>query len=172
MNWVKHLRIFTITIGLLMLTGCFRYSFTGTSIPSDVHSIYLPFFADKSSSGIGDLGDMLNRSLINRFVNQSRLHLSNTSQNSDIVLKGVINSYQNGPFSIGGNQKANLNRVTISVNATFKYQKDTKPLWEKSFTGFGDYDPNKDPISGEKKAAQDAMNQIARKMFDESVGKW
>ncbi|HKJ34147.1 MAG TPA: LptE family protein [Balneolales bacterium] len=172
MNWVRHFRIIAITLGLLMLTGCFRYSFTGTSIPSDVHSIYLPFFADKSSSGIGDLGDMLNRALINRFVNQSRLRLSNTDQNADIILKGVITSYNNGPFSISGNQKASLNRVTISVNATFKYQKDQKPKWDKTFTGFGDYDPNKDPISGEKNAAKDAMDQISRKMFDESIGKW
>lgn len=172
MSWVKYKRNFIIIVGLLLLTGCFHYSFTGTSIPSDVHSIYIPFFPDKSSSGLGDLGNMLNRSLVDRFVNQSRLHLSNTASNADIVLKGVITSYHNGPFSIGGNQKASLNRVTISVDASFKYKTSNKPLWNKTFTGYGNYDPNKDPINGEKTAAQKAMTQIAKNMFDESVGQW
>jgi hypothetical protein len=172
MNWVKHLRKIIYITGLLFLAGCFHYGFTGTSIPQDVHTIYIPFFSDKSSSGLGNLGNILNAALVNRFVNQSRLHLSNSSTDADIVLDGVITSYSNGPFSIGGNQKANLNRVSISVQASFKYKKDQKDLWQKTFTGFDDYDPNKDPIQGEKNAAQNAMDQIARKMFDESVGKW
>lgn len=115
---------------------------------------------------------MLNKALINRFVNQSRLHLANSKANADIVLNGTIQSYRNAPFSIGGNQKASLNRVDITVMATFQYTKDKKPLWQKEFTGFDEFDPNKDPITGEKIAAQKALEQIAGKMFDESVGKW
>lgn len=172
MNLVKRLTIVALFLSSLTFGGCFHYSFTGTSIPSDIHSIYIPFFPDQSSSGLGDLSNMLNKALVNRFVNQSRLHLANDQGNSDIVLSGVITSYHNGPFSISGNQKASLNRVDITVTATYKYTKDKKTLWQKSFNGFDEFDPNKDPINGEKTAAKKAMEQIAGKMFDESVGKW
>lgn len=172
MNLAKRFFLFAILLVTITAGGCFHYSFTGTSIPSDIHSIYITFFPDQSSSGLGDLSNMLNKALVNRFVNQSRLHLANDENSADIVLNGTISSYHNGPFSIGGNQKANLNRVEITVTATYEYTKDKKPLWEKSFTGFNEFDPNKDPINGEKEAAQKAMDQIAGKMFEESVGKW
>ncbi len=159
-------------LAAVMLTGCFHYSFSGASIPSNVHTVYIPFFPDKSNSGISNLSDELNKALVNRFVNQSRLHLSNNKSDADIQIDGVIQSYSNETFSISGNQQASSNRVQISVNATYSYSTDDKPLWSRSFSGFGDYDPNNDPIQGEKAAALDAMDMIARKMFDDSIGKW
>ena len=63
-----------ISLAILVLSsGCFRYSFTGTSIPEGVNTIYIPFFPDQSDSGIGNLSDLLNEALIDRFVNQRRL---------------------------------------------------------------------------------------------------
>jgi len=156
----------------VILTGCFHYSFSGASIPSNVHTVYIPFFPDKSNSGISNLSDELNKALVNRFVNQSRLHLSNNKSDADIQIDGVIQSYSNETFSISGNQQASSNRVQITVNATYRYSTDDKPLWTRTFSGFGDYDPNNDPIQGEKAAALDAMDMIARKMFDDSIGKW
>lgn len=164
--------ILIVLFSVLTFTGCFHYSFSGASIPSNVHSIYIPFFPDKSNSGISNLSDELNKALVNRFVNQSRLHLANNKSNADVLVDGVIQSYSNQTFSISGNQQASSNRVQISVNATYRYRTDKKPLWTRTFSGFGDYDPNKNPIQGEKAAALDAMNMIARKMFDDSIGKW
>ena len=164
--------ILLIVFPAVIFTGCFHYSFSGASIPSNVHSIYIPFFPDKSNSGISNLSDALNKALVNRFVNQSRLHLANDKSNADALIDGVIQSYSNQTFSISGNQQASSNRVEISVSATYRYSSDNKPLWTRTFTGFGDYDPNKNPIQGEKTAALDAMDMIARKMFDDSIGKW
>lgn len=175
MIWIKSQRSFIGILFLVLLTlpGCFHYGFSsGGTLPSDVHSIYIPFFPDQTNSGLSNLSDALNKSLVNRFVNQSKLQLANSQDNADILLDGSIQSYQNGPFSISGNQKVSLNRVTINVNASFTYTKQNKKLWSRDFSGFGDYDPNKDPIQGERQAALTAMNQIADKMFNESVGKW
>ncbi len=156
----------------VLLAGCFHYSFSGASIPPNVHSIYIPFFPDKSGSGLGNLSNLLNDALVDRFVKQSRLQLANTKPDADIFIDGVIQSYSNSPFSISGNQRVSSNRVEISVKATYQYKTDKKPLWTETFTGFSDYDPNKNPIQGEKAAAADAMDMIAGKMFDDSIGKW
>lgn len=166
-------KIGIISVILFLFTaGCITYSFTGTSIPADVRTIYIPFFPDRSQSGLGDLSDRLNRSLVNRFVNQSRLSLSNDQDISDAYVEGDIQSYANRPFSIGGDQQANLNEIQITVRATFKYANDDEPLWTKSFNGSATYDVLENPVDGEIAAAETALQQISNNMFNDAVSSW
>lgn len=171
---LRNLKLFSILIigSLLLIGGCVQYSFTGTSIPSDVRTIYIPFFDDRSGGGIGDINDRLNRSLINRFVNQSRLSLSTNEDIADAYIDGTIQSYQNRPFSVGGDERANLNQVSITVRASFKYAVDEQPLWEKNFSGSGTYDVIENPVDGEVVAVEEALQQIANNMFNDAVSNW
>jgi hypothetical protein len=157
---------------VLLVAGCISYSFTGTSIPADVRTIYIPFFPDRSQSGLGDLSDRLNRALINRFVNQSRLSLANDQEDSDAFVEGAIQSYVTRPFSIGGDQQANLNEVQITVRATFQYANDESPLWTKNFNGSATYDVLANPVDGEIEAAEAALQQISNNMFNDAVSSW
>ena len=157
---------------MLLLSGCISYSFTGTSIPSDVNDIYIPFFPDRSQSGLGDLSDRLNRALVNRFVNQSRLSLADEQQNADSFVEGAIQNYINRPFSVGGDEQANLNEIQITVRASFQYTNDKEPLWTKSFSGNATYDVLQNPVDGELEAAETALQQIANNMFNDAVSNW
>ena len=161
---------------LLLLTlgvaGCVRYSFTGVTIPSNVRTIYIPFFPDQSGSGLGDLSDQLNDAMINRFVNQSRLQLTDSPENADVTIEGTITSYSNRPFSVAGDQRANLNRVQISVRASYQYVENERPEWQKNFTGNFEYDPGEDPVDGETNAAFEALSRIADNMFNDAMGSW
>jgi hypothetical protein len=169
-----HRRLLPVGVILLMLlcSGCFRYGFTGASIPEGVKTIYIPFFADQASSSVANLSNELNQALINRFIKKSSLHSADNQQEADAILEGSIRSYSNAPFSISGNSKASQNKVTISVHAKFKYVDKKKPEWDKTFSGSSTYDPNKDPIEGENKAAQEALDQIANNMFNDAVSGW
>lgn len=166
------MKAFFLLVLLVSATGCIRYSFSGVAIPDNVNTIYIPFFQDQSGSGLSDLSDRLNESLINRFVNQTRLRITNDANEADIVMEGVITGYRNAPFSIGGDEQASLNRVTVTVRASFKYKTEERPVWNKSFIGNGDFDPSTSPIEGEITAAGVAMDQIAQAMFNDSVGRW
>lgn len=165
----KHLLLISL---LLISGGCFSYSFTGTSIPSDVETVYIPFFADRSSSGVGDLSDQLNSILIERFINQTRLRLADNQGEADAVLEGSITAYDSRPFSVSGDEQSDQNEVTISVNATYQYTDEDEPEWETSFSGKGTYDPNENPIDGETEAAIEALEQIANNMFNDAVSGW
>lgn len=165
--------LFAILLALtLVCSGCLRYSFTGASIPEGVNTIFIPFFPDQSASGLGDLADRLNQALIDRFVNQSRLQLANSESEADAVLDGTITRYSNQPFSIGGDEQANQNQVSISVQATFKYKTKDEAEWSKSFSGKGNFDPTESPIEGEGNAADQALEQIANNMFNDAVSNW
>lgn len=175
-NWINmNYSKFSAALFLILivsLSGCIRYSFTGTSIPADVNTIFIPFFPDQSTGGLGDLSDQLNRALINRFVNQSRLSLSNDEDSADAFIEGAIQSYVNRPFSIGGNQQANLNEIQITVRASFQYARDERPLWSKSFSGSATYDVQQNPVDGEIEAALAALQQISNNMFNDAVSNW
>lgn len=176
MNSIKTLRPLAfaglLLILPLLLGGCFRYGFTGTSIPEEIETVYIPFFADQSSSGIGDLSDRLNNILVNRFINQTRLRLADSRAEADAVLEGSITSYTNQPFSVGGDEQADQNQVTISVNATYLYTGEEQAEWTTTFSGKATYDPNENPIEGETIAAEEALEQISNNMFNDAVSGW
>lgn len=165
--------IFTAALAVFItVTGCMQYSFTGTSIPSDVRTIHIPFFPDNSQSGLGDLSDRLNDAIINRFVNQSKLSLENNQNEADSWMEGAIQTYNNRPFSIGGDEQANLNEIQIVIRATFQFAGDDEPVYSKNFTGNATYNVLENPVEGELEAVGEALQQIADNAFNDAVGDW
>jgi len=171
MNFSKIVGIAGLIL-LFFLPACINYSFTGTSIPSDVRNIYIPFFPDNSQSGLGDLSDRLNNAFVNRFVNQSRLSLNNDRDDADSWMEGAIQSYRNRPFSVGGDEQASLNEIQIVVRATFQFAKNEEPEYSKTFTGSATYDVLENPVDGELEAAEEALQQIANNAFNDAVSNW
>lgn len=171
-DYLLSFKLILLLLFAISASSCVRYSFTGTSIPENVNSIFIPFFADQSSSGIGDLSDRLNQIIINRFINQTRLRSANSRGEADAVLEGSIVSYQNRPFSITGDEEADQNEVTITVRATYQYTDQEQPEWTNNYSGKATYDPNEDPIEGETNAAEEAIERIANNMFNDAVSGW
>ncbi|MEX2640353.1 MAG: LptE family protein [Balneolales bacterium] len=174
MNLIKRLmyKPFAGLLLLVMLSGCLQYSLTGISIPSDVRSVHIPFFADQSGSGLGELSEALNDALINRFVNQSRLRLSGSPEDADVLLEGRITGYSNRPYTVGGDERTELNQVQISVRSSYQYSSEDEAEWDKTFSGSFQYDPNVDPVEGENNAAREALSRIADNMFNDALGDW
>ncbi len=171
MVWYKS-TIVALLICLVTLPGCLRYGFTGINIPSEIRTVYIPFFPDQSGSGLGDLSDNLNQALVNRFVNQSRLNLTSNSANADMLLEGEIRDYSNEPFSVADDRRAELNRVTIRVRAEARFADNDSPEWDKTFTGTFEYDPTEAGADGEIDAAFQAMEDLADDMFNDALGDW
>ncbi len=170
---IKNHLLKYLFLGLISLQlSCLSYSFTGASIPEGVNTIYIPFFPDQSGSGLGDLSDRLNTTLIEQFVNQSRLGLATNLKSADAFIEGQIQTYTNRPFAIGGNEQASQNQVSITVQARFQYVSSEKALWNKSFTSSFTYDPTEDPINGELEAATETLSQIANNMFNDAISNW
>ena len=171
MVWYRTLPA-VILIALLVLPGCLRYSFTGVNIPSDVRTIYIPFFPDQSNSGLADLSDHLNEALVNRFVNQSRLNLTNNANDADMTLEGDISGYSNEPFSVADDRATELNRVQVQVRAEARFAGSESSEWNKTFSGTYEYDPAEGGADGEVNAAFEALQDVADDMFNDALGDW
>ena len=167
-----RLGILAMMLLIIGMTGCVKYSFTGASIPSEVETLFIPFFDDRSGSSVGSLNQWLYDECFNEFINRSRLRLANSPEEADATLEGVILSYTNLPFSVSGEETAERNEVTIRVQATMRFEGEDDPIFSSTLTGTATFDIVNNPIDGEREAAKDALNQIAEAMFTQSVSQW
>jgi hypothetical protein len=151
--------------------ACGYYSFTGASIPAHLNTIAIPLVEDQSVSPITTLSDDLTQLLVARFVGQTRLSLQPGEDEADAVLTGRIERYSNEPASVGGEERATRNRVTITVSVVYLDRTRNEPLLERSFTGFDEYDPA-GGLDGEAVAAATALQRIADDIFTAATSNW
>lgn len=156
------------------MTGCGYYSFTGAALPQHVNTIAIPVLEDQARSNLPNLADQLTELLIDRFVRQTRLSLVSDESGADTVLSGAIERYSNRPASVGGQERATLNRVDITVTVQFVDRlKGQDLIPRRSFSAFGEYDPVTEELeSGESDAASEALTQIADDIFNAATSNW
>jgi len=167
-----------LLVGLLLLgslvSGCRFYGFQAGSIPSNLETIAVPLVQDNSISPVTTLDRDLTRLLNDRFVDRTRLQLTSNEADADALLSATIEGYQSEPTTVGGDNRASANRVTIRVRVQYLDQTATPPesMLEQSFTASSDYDPVAQGIEGEEAAAQDALEQIADDVFSAATANW
>ena len=154
------------------LGGCGAYSFSGATIPSDIETIAIPIVDDRSTSPFSSLGSDLTDLLVNRFVNQTRLSLSTDNANADARLDVVVQRYTNEPTTVGGDERATANRVTITVQVEYLDQVNDEVFLSRSFSGSSDYSPLNDDLQGSEEATQRALEDLADSIFSQATSNW
>ena len=168
---IRWVVLFLATVLGLTTTGCAYYSFSGATIPSRLNSIAIPLAVDNTISPVSSLDQNLTQLLTDRFVGQTRLQLQTNEQEADALLTTRIQSYENQPTAVSGDERATRNRVTIRVAATYYDQVEDRALLEQTFSSFGEYDPA-DGLDGERAAAQTALENIADNIFTDATSNW
>lgn len=156
------------------LTACSYYSFTGATIPSHLSTIAIPLVEDNSISTLTTLDDAMTALLVDRFVGQTRLSLQPDESQADVLLRTRIDRYANQPASVGGQERATLNRVTISVTTEYVDRTKDEVIFSRSFSNFEEYDPT-DPergLAGEEDAARAVLEKIADDIFTAATSDW
>ena len=165
-----------LVVGLLALTltapGCGYYSFTGATIPASLNTIAIPLVEDNSLSPLTLLDEALTELLINRFVQQTRLRLVSDEDEADVVLAATISRYTNAPTSVTGQERAQFNRVTLTVSARYYNRVDDDEVFDRSFNNFDDYDPLAGGLEAEEAAALAALENIADDIFTAATSNW
>lgn len=163
-------RVLTLTTICLTPVSCWYYSFSGATIPSHLSSVAIPLAEDRSISTVSGLDEQLTQLLVERFVGQTRLTLETSQAEADAVLNTIIQNYQNQPTSVGGDERATRNRVTISVNVRYVDVERGEDMLSRTFSGFEEYDPL-DP-SLEEEAALAALEKVADDIFTAATSNW
>lgn len=157
----------------VLLGSCSYYSFTGATIPAHLQTISIPLVQDVSTSPLTDLEDDLTRLFVDRFVGQTRLSLESTESEGDAVLSAEIRRYVNEPAAVGGEAQATLNRISISVSVTYYDRVNDRQIFERTFTGTNEYDPQSAAgLAGEEDAAAAVLEDIADDVFTAATSNW
>ena len=108
-------RLLIILTLALCLAGCGIYSFTGTSIDPDVHTICIPTFEYKAMRVNPSLANDLSEEIRNRFRRMTRLE--QVEMDGDLEIIGEISGYDVQASAVTADEVAAQNRLTVSVRA-------------------------------------------------------
>jgi hypothetical protein len=173
-NRLRALRsmIFVLLIGAIAVVnfGCGSYSFTGSSVPAHLKTIYIPVAQDKSPAAIPGLRELLTDNLIQKFINDNSLQVSGATS-ADASLNCVITSVTDAPAIVSAGEQISARKVTIIVRVLYKDIVMKKTVFEKDFTGYGEYVPAQTTNEREEAIAI-AVNYISEDILLAVVSGW
>lgn len=166
----RQIKYLFVLFALANLISC-SYSFSGASVPSHLKTINILIFADRSGSSEFNLGDRLTKQLIQRFVNDNTLQVSDKA-NSNSILDGTVTSFTDAPLVVSGGENVTKRRVTLTVRVIFKDSVKKTTVFEKNFSYFGDYPVLGDITTVRKQAIDLAIEKIAEDILLGVVSNW
>ena len=166
----RYIKYWVVLFALANFAAC-SYSFSGASVPSHLKTINIPILADRSGSGEFDLSDKLTKQLIQKFVNDNTLQVSDRS-NSDSMLDGTITSLTDAPAVVSGGENVTTRRITITVRVVFKDLVKRTTVFERNFSNYGDYPVEGDITVVRKQAIDVAIDKITEDILLGVVSNW
>lgn len=164
--------LFVIT-PVINFTGCGVYSFTGASVPAHIKTIAIPIADDRSGSGEPGLRETLTNSLIQKFIDDNTLRVTERS-NANAVLECVITGFSDAPAVISAgasNDNITVRRITIRVQVTYKDLVKKKNIFERTFSNYGDYPPLEN-VTKRAEAITTAVDKITEDILLDTVSGW
>ena len=161
---------FSLIILPILLSAC-SYSFTGSSVPSHLKTIYIPFCIDNTGSGEPTLADDFTSKLIDQFISDNSLSVSDKSK-TDAMLDCTINSIQDAPTVIQGGETVSMRRLTINARVIYKDYVLKKTVFDKQFSAYSDYKTDGDVSTLRSEAILSAVDLITEDILLAVVSDW
>ena len=139
----RKLKKIVNSISIFLIVGCSYYSMAG-SIPANINNVHIPLIENDTAEF--EISENLTSKITQEIAIQNILKITDNS-NSDSTILGVITSATDRPFTFDSNEQVDEYRFSISVKILWVDNENEKNLFEKTFTGFGNYSINNDPSS-------------------------
>lgn len=166
-NFMK--KIFAIIL-VSFLISC-SYSFTGSSVPPHIKTIYIAVFQDRTNSGEFNLGDRVTKQLIQKFIDDNTLTVTNLN-NANAIINGTITSLTDAPSAISGKEQVSSRRITMNIQVVYKDVVKKQTVFDKSFSDYTEYIVSGDITSARKKAIDDTITKITENILLGVVSNW
>lgn len=164
----KFTTLFCLT---LLLSGCGIYSFTGTSIASNIETFQVNYF--QNTAALVEPGIERDFKIALEDLIQNQTNLSLVTSNGDLVYEGEITEYRISPTTAQANSTAAQNRLTISVNLRFYDKNEPEEEFEQRFSFFYDYEGSAQLIGAQKDTAhEEIFERLTQDIFNATLAKW
>ena len=169
---MKYLRTAIILAALaLCLAGCGIYSFSGTSIRPDVHTITIEPVENNAMKVNPSLATNLSEALKDKF--KKLTSLEQVEMDGDLILVVTVESYDVKAQGVAKDETPAQNRLTVTCKATFENIKHPEESFEKkSFAAYQDYDADLSLDEVEESLCDDIIETLVEDIFNASVAQW
>jgi hypothetical protein len=170
----KELSILVITFLFVTLAitnfGCCTYSFTGASVPEHLETIAIPVADDRSGAGIPGLRELLTDELINKFIEDNSLQVTERTT-ANAILECTIISFTDAPAVVSAGEDISLRRVTVAVKVNYKDLVKRTTIFSNDFSNYGDYQPG-ETVNEREDAIDVALDKISEDILLAVVSGW
>lgn len=163
-------KILAVSLFASLLCGCGIYSFSGTSIQPDVHSIAVEYFENKALKVNPTLASSLSNALIDQYRRLTNLDI--LTENGDMNVSGEIVSYDTRATAVTADEVASKNRLTITVKVMFTNRLHPEEDFEKTFSASADYDSNQMLDAVESSLCDEIIEILVEDIFNATVANW
>lgn len=164
-------RLAAIIFTALALSGCGIYSFTGTSIQSDVKSITIDFFEYRAPRVNPSLANDLTEGIKNQFRRLTKLE--QLEMDGDLEISGAITGYDVVASAITADEVAAQNKLTVTVSVSFVNRKYPEDNFEnKSFSAYAEFPSTSTLDAEESGLCAEILEKIIDDIFNATVAQW
>jgi len=150
--------------------GIVKYSFSGTSIQSDVQTITINYFEYKALKVNPMLSNQITEAMKDKFRNLTKLE--QVDMDGDLELYGEVTGYDVSATSITAEETAARNRLTVTVKVQFTNRKYPEDDFEKSFSAYADFDATQLLDSVQDALCEEIIEKLVDDIFNASVAQW
>lgn len=165
----KLLKITLILLLGLIFQSC--YTLSGSSIDPNWQTIRIPTFPNYASYQNPNLSQQFTDELQDIFNNRTNLSLTN-DDDADLLIEGEITNYQQSSVAIQANEIAGQNRLTVTVRVRYQNNKDETKSFDRSFSGYEDFDANLTLQQAEDALLESILEQITTEIFNAIAMDW
>ncbi|NEM98863.1 LPS assembly lipoprotein LptE [Pontibacter burrus] len=158
---------------ILLLSGCGVYSFTGTTISSDIKSISIQNFENPTGEGPANLTQLITNNFKNYYRRNTNLTM--LQQEGDLQLEGQIVSFTVTPAAIqreGEIDRATLNRLTLGIQVRFTNTVNPDENFDQLFTISQDFPEDRDVTQLTAAEIERMSEQLVSQVFNRTVANW
>ena len=162
--------IFAILIGASLNSCRISYSFTGVSLPPQTKTYSVYYFPNRARLVNPTLSQLFTEELRDKLKRQSPLKES--AEDGDLIFEGFIENYEVKPMSIQKGDAAAQNRLTIAIMVKYTNRFDTSQNFERSFSGYEDFDSSKSWSEIEDSYVPIIIEKILEDLFNSTIANW
>lgn len=156
---------------ILGTSSCGIYSFSGTSIQPDVHTITINYFEYRALQVNPTLSNDLTEALRQRF--RQMTSLEQVDMDGDLEITGEVTGYSVSPSSVTADEVAAQNRLTVTVRVSFMNRKYPEDDFEgSSFSGYADYDSTQSLDAVQSTLCAEIIEKLVEDIFNATVAQW
>ena len=162
--------IWLILLCTLLVSSCGIYSFTGTSIQSDVYTITIPYVEYKALRVNPSLSNDMTEALKEKFRKLTRLE--QVDVDGDLELVCEITGYDVKATAITADEQASQNRLTVVAKVAFSNKKYPEDDVNQSFSAYEDFDATVSLDAVEASLCETIVEKLVEDIFNATVAQW